>query len=117
MLAPLWLACVLGQSTGPQYQPGVTLRLFQLPLGNHATLPVLKEGQSPNVDEVRPLIDWRTTEFSGVHPPFVSEVRARLKVPGEGDYAFRLTSDDGAVLRFDSAVLVDNCGQFGKVAK
>lgn len=40
-----------------------------------------------------------------------------LSVPDDGIYAFRLTADDGAVLRFAGQTILDNDGPHGSVAK
>jgi hexosaminidase len=40
-----------------------------------------------------------------------------LSVPEDGVYTFRLTADDGAVLRFGGAVVLDNDGPHGPVTK
>ncbi len=40
-----------------------------------------------------------------------------LSVPEDGVYTFRLTADDGAVLRFGGAVVLDNDGPHGPVSK
>jgi hexosaminidase len=40
-----------------------------------------------------------------------------LSVPDDGVYTFRLTADDGAVLRFGGQVVLDNDGPHGPVSK
>ena len=40
-----------------------------------------------------------------------------LSIPQDGAYTFTLTSDDGSVLRINDAVVVDNDGPHGAVAK
>jgi hexosaminidase len=43
--------------------------------------------------------------------------RGYLSVPDDGVYTFRLTADDGAVMRFGGTVVLDNDGPHGPVAK
>ena len=40
-----------------------------------------------------------------------------ISVPDDGVYTFRLTSDDGSLLRFGGAVVLDNDGAHGPLSK
>lgn len=102
-----------------RYQPGVTLRLFQLGTEGEALkgVPKLKESQTPNVDELRPTIDWKSGDFQGVKAPFCSQVVAQLVVAAAGEYVLRLTSDDGSLLTLDTRVVIDNNGRHPATAK
>src|SRR5690606_13013907 len=101
--------------TRPQ-EPGVTMRVFdvQVPLEDYCTL---KPGQTPNVDRLMPTIDWRTVDDFGFADRFVTEVTGYLDAPEAGTYEFRLTSDDGARLLLDDAVVVDHPGRHGATPK
>ncbi|TLW90431.1 DUF1080 domain-containing protein [Saccharomonospora piscinae] len=105
------------QSDLPPQEPGVTQRVFdvQLPMDEICTL---KAGQTPNVDRLRPDIDWSSTEdFGGIEDYFVSHTIANLDVPEDGQYTFRLTSDDGSRLSLDDEVVVDHDGLHGAEPK
>src|SRR5687768_852333 len=98
-------------------EPGVTMRAFQLgqPI---SALCTLKAGQTPNVDELKQTVDWRTpADFGGLQDNFVVEALATLSVETTGTYLFRLTSDDGSRLQIDDQVVVDHDGLHGDTAK
>lgn len=93
----------------PPQEPGVTLRSFDigLPLEEICTL---KPGQTPNVDKLMPVIDWQSTDDFGLNDFFLSQVIANIDIPAEGDYAFRLISDDGSRLLVDDQLVIDHDG-------
>jgi hypothetical protein len=100
-----------------RYQHGVTLRLFQLEGNAIKAVPKLKEGQTPNVDELRQTIDWKNADFPTVKAPFLSQVIAQLETVVDGDYVFRITSDDGSLLTLDTQLVIDHNGTHGATAK
>ncbi|OLT53316.1 PA14 domain-containing protein [Cellulosimicrobium sp. CUA-896] len=100
----------------PEQEPGVTLRTFQLAQGQDA-ICTLKSGQTPNVDKLMPTISWDTAEQFGAEDNFVSHVIANLAVPTDGEYTFRLTSDDGSRLSIDDQLVVDHDGLHGAEPK
>ncbi|KAB8165819.1 hypothetical protein FH609_015590 [Streptomyces sp. 3MP-14] len=93
----------------PPQEPGVTLRSFDvgLPLEEICTL---KAGQTPNVDKLMPVIDWQSTDDFGLNDFFLSQVIANINIPEEGDYNFRLISDDGSRLLIDDQLVIDHDG-------
>ncbi|MEU4363509.1 family 16 glycoside hydrolase [Promicromonospora sp. NPDC023987] len=97
-------------------EPGITMRVFdiQVPLDEYCTL---KPGQTPNIDELKPTIDWTTAEDFGLADRFVTEVSGYLNVPAGGTHDFRLTSDDGARLLLDDTLVVDHPGKHGATPK
>ncbi|EHR61068.1 family 16 glycoside hydrolase [Saccharomonospora cyanea] len=98
------------QAELPPQEPGVTLRVFdvQQPMNEICTL---KAGQTPNVDRLMPDIDWSSAEdFGGIGDYFVSHAIANLHVPEDGQYTFRLTSDDGSRLTIGDEVVIDHDG-------
>ena len=65
----------------PPQEPGVTQRMFQLPRAISEICP-MKEGQTPNVDVLRPTIDWSgDAAFGGLTDNFLVHVIANLTVP------------------------------------
>ena len=104
------------QTTPPQ-EPGVTQRVFQLPRALSELCPI-KEGQTPNVDVLKPTIDWSGDgDFGGLTDNFIVHVIANLTVPTAGTYTFRLTSDDGSELFIDDGLVIDHDGLHGETDK
>ncbi|MDA0139368.1 family 16 glycoside hydrolase [Solirubrobacter deserti] len=100
------------------YENGVTLRTYFLAQQPQKTC-VLKSGQTPNVDKLMDNVNWSTAQqfADGREDSYQSTVLARLNAATAGDYAFRLTSDDGSVLRLDDTVVVDHDGLHGDTSK
>jgi PKD repeat protein len=97
----------------PPQEPGVTQRVFQLPRAPSELCPI-KQGQTPNVDVLRPTIDWTgDAAFGNLTDNFIVHAIANLTVPTAGVYTFRLTSDDGSELLIDDSLVVDNDGLHG----
>ncbi|MFE4663494.1 family 16 glycoside hydrolase [Streptomyces sp. NPDC056716] len=96
----------------PPQEPGVTLRVFdvQAPLKK---LCELKEGQTPNVDKLMPVIDWSSDADFGMASNFMTQVIGHLDVPRDGTYDFRLISDDGSRLLLDDKLVIDHDGLHG----
>ena len=95
----------------PPQEPGVTLRVFQLG-GAPDEICTIKAGQTPNVDVLRPTIDW-AGDFGGPTQNFIVHAIANLTVPTAGTYEFRLRSDDGSELLIDDALVIDHDGLHG----
>jgi hypothetical protein len=93
----------------PEQEPGVTLRTFQL-AQDPGGVCTLKSGQTPNVDKLMPTIDWTTAEQFGAEDQFISHVLANLHVETEGQYQFRVTNDDGALVYVDDQLVLENDG-------
>ncbi|MEU9336941.1 family 16 glycoside hydrolase [Streptomyces sp. NPDC048290] len=100
----------------PPQEPGVTLRVFDLqaPLKK---LCQLKEGQTPNVDKLMPVVDWSTEADFGLANNFMSQALGYLNVPVAGAYDFRLISDDGSRLFLDDKLVIDHDGLHGAEPK
>jgi hypothetical protein len=93
----------------PEQEPGVTLRTFQL-AQDPGGVCTLKSGQTPNVDKLMPTIDWNSAEQFGAEDQFISQVLANLTVPADGQYQFRVTNDDGALVYIDDELVLENDG-------
>ncbi len=91
------------------HEPGYTLQTFNMPPGME-TLCTLKSGQTPNVDRLASAIDLTTDEDFGAADHFVTHATASLEVPTDGEYVFRLSSDDGSRLSLDGEVVLDYDG-------
>ena len=97
----------------PPQEPGVTQRVFQLG-GAPSEICTIKPGQTPNVDELKPTIDWDgDAAFGGLTQNFVVHAIANLTVPTAGEYTFRLRSDDGSELFIDDTLVIDHDGLHG----
>ena len=94
LLGPAALSAA-AQNPPPQ-EPGVTQRAFQLPRAL-SEICTIKAGQTPNVDVLKPTVDWSgDAAFGGLTDNFIVHAIANLTVPAAGTYTFRLTSDDGS---------------------
>ena len=100
----------------PPQEPGVTQRVFQLNRALSEICPI-KEGQTPNVDVLKPTIDWSGDgDFGGLTDNFIVHVIANVTVPTAGTYTFRLTSDDGSELFIDDGLVIDHDGLHGETS-
>lgn len=93
----------------PPQEPGVTLRTYDL-ARDLSELCTLRTGQTPNVDQLKPTIDYSTEADFGMGERFIAHALANLDVPADGNYEFRLTSDDGSRLVIDDAEVIDHDG-------
>ncbi|MFE7507549.1 family 16 glycoside hydrolase [Promicromonospora sp. NPDC057488] len=100
----------------PPQEPGVTLRTYDL-ARDLSELCTLRSGQTPNVDQLKPTIDYSTEADFGMGERFIAHALANLNVPADGNYEFRLTSDDGSRLVIDDAEVIDHDGLHGESAK
>ncbi|MEU4364764.1 family 16 glycoside hydrolase [Promicromonospora sp. NPDC023987] len=100
----------------PPQEPGVTLRTYDL-ARDLSELCTLRSGQTPNVDQLKPTIDYTEEADFGMGERFIAHALANLSVPSAGNYEFRLTSDDGSRLSIDDTVVVDHDGLHGESSK
>ncbi|MDR7384261.1 family 16 glycoside hydrolase [Promicromonospora iranensis] len=100
----------------PPQEPGVTLRTYDM-ARDLSELCTLRSGQTPNVDQLKPTIDYATEADFGMGERFIAHALANLSVPSTGNYEFRLTSDDGSRLVIDDAEVIDNDGLHGAESK
>ncbi|GGI08100.1 hypothetical protein GCM10011354_27410 [Egicoccus halophilus] len=105
-----------GSAEGTDEQ-GVTLRVYDVGIGLQQ-ICTLRTGQTPNVDVLRPEINWLTpADFGGHDVNYVAQVVADLEVPETGSYDFRLVSDDGSRLSIDGTEVIDHDGLHGATPK
>lgn len=110
LLVPIITLCAAAPTAhAQQTDPGVTLRVYRVDTQLDA-IPALEPDQTPNLDELRPAIDFGNDGFGGYPAPFVSQVIAELVVEVPGEYTFMLTSDDGSRLSLGGQVLIDHDG-------
>ncbi|SEB54086.1 Carbohydrate binding module (family 6) [Nocardioides exalbidus] len=100
----------------PGDEPGVTMRAFQLGQ-SISSLCTIKAAQTPNVDQLKPTVDWSSpADFGGLQDNFLVHVLANLTIDTAGTYMFRLISDDGSELLIDDELVVDHDGLHGDTA-
>lgn len=94
---------------GQQTESGITFRLYDVgrPIQELADLV---PGQTPNVDKLLDRLDLKEGEFFGFKDQFVVEVTCEIFAEKDGEYGFRLTSDDGTELQIDGKTVVSNDG-------
>ncbi len=102
--------------TRAQTDPGVTFRVYQI-LQEPERIPIVAGEQTPNHDTLRSAINFGNDDFGGVVAPFVSHVIGELLVEKPGEYAFRLTSDDGSRFSLDDSVILDHDGRHAATAE
>lgn len=113
---PINIDHIVVTSADTTVEQGATLRIFDVDIALQE-LCTLKPGQTPNVDVLRPVIDWSTTQdWEGYTSNFVAQVVADIETPVAGDYTFRLTSDDGSRLSINGEQVIDNDGVHGDVS-
>ncbi|MEE6297353.1 family 16 glycoside hydrolase, partial [Georgenia wangjunii] len=100
----------------PAQVPGVTLQTFQL-ASDPGAVCTLRSATTPNVDKVMPTIDWSTDADFGAADTFITHATANLTVPQDGEYAFRVTNDDGALVYLDDQLIIENDGPQDSTSK
>lgn len=99
-------------------EQGVDVRLYQLD-GRTSNVPDIVPGQLPNVHqrvEQFDLLDTRG-DFKPLEDNFVSILTCQLTAPTEGEYGFRLTSDDGSLLYLNGTLVLVHDGPHGPEPK
>ncbi len=98
-------------------EPGLAARAYDI--GKPITrLWPLVPGQTPNKSWVVPSVELEhTNDYAGQEENFVLDITGFLTVELPGEYTFRLTSDDGAILWLDGAIVVDHDGLHGPTAR
>lgn len=94
----------------PTQEPGVTLRVYQMPDAVFPQLCTLKSGQTPNVDKLMPTINFTSDADFGAERKFISHTIANLNIATAGSYTIRMTNDDGARLSLDGQQILNNDG-------
>ncbi|MEM7807624.1 MAG: PA14 domain-containing protein, partial [Planctomycetota bacterium] len=110
-----------------EFQPGVSLELFQGPTpddkgievanGTWTYLPVLLEGQTPNVSVVVDRIAIESDGIEGMTVCYVAEFTANLQIDEPGNYQFLLTSDDGSQFWINDEMIIDHGMAHGMTSK
>jgi len=114
-VSPFALApSTIGDQPTAQRDAGVTLRVYKIQQ-EPRTIPELAPDQTPNADELRPIVDFRgDAGFLNVPSPIYATVTGWIEAPVDGAYRFRLVSDDGSRLLLGGDLVVDNDGRHGE---
>ena len=74
----------------------------------------LKPGQTPNVDVLRPAVDWTTAaDWEATRPNYLAQVVADIEIATAGAYTFRLESDEDRSCSSTASVVIDHDGIHG----
>jgi hexosaminidase len=92
-------------------EPGLQVELLQ---GRFRRIADLSRGETVRRE---PVSDVSLPAWANDTTSFALRFQGYLSVPEDGVYTFRLTADDGAVLRFAGETVLDNDGPHGSVAK
>ncbi|UED84786.1 family 16 glycoside hydrolase [Streptomyces profundus] len=107
VILPVGAANAAAEDLPPQ-EPGVTLRAFDVGF-EPEEICVLTQGQTPNIDVLRPTVDWESDEdFGGIANNFMAHVIGNIHVPEDGTYDFRIISDDGSRLSLNGEEIIEN---------
>ena len=103
------------------YEPGITFRMYDTGVAMEELYPLVA-GQSPNIDVLVKEIDFKdgtfpSGELGSLTNHFVAEGLGEIEAKTSGDYAFRLTSDDGSELYIDDKMVISNDGVHPAVAQ
>jgi cytochrome c len=99
-------------------EPGVAMRLYWVEQ-DMSQVPRLLSGQTPNVSRIVPNVDFANYQAFGSPEAdhFFVRMSGYLNVDREGEYAFRLTSDDGSRFTIRDEVIVDHDGLHDAIPK
>lgn len=90
------------------YESGATLRLYDIGMPIEELSPLVA-GQTPNIDRRISEISLPNGTF-GIKDHFLAEIRCEVLQEGGSRATFRITSDDGAILKIDGKTVVSNDG-------
>jgi len=93
-------------------EQGVSLRVYWIGK-DMDKIPTLLGGQTPNYSVRVPRIDLKNGDFGPDKDQFYAKVTGFLNVEREGDYHFRLFSDDGSKFMIRDEIIIDNDGLHG----
>lgn len=97
------------------HEPGLVIRLYEFE-GDVAAVPELAADQAPSDVIGVETLDL-TDKFGTLTERFVAEIDGVLKTEAKGEYAFRLTCDDGGILWLDTRMVVNHDGLHGPTPK
>ncbi|MBI2297524.1 MAG: DUF1080 domain-containing protein [Armatimonadetes bacterium] len=98
-------------------QPGLDVRLYSV--ASPRAVPLIAPGELPNLHKHLPVLDLLDTrgDFGGLDDNFVTVATGRLRIPADGSYTLRLTSDDGSLCFLGGRLVIDNDGLHAPTGK
>jgi cytochrome c len=100
-----------------RHVPGAAMRVYWIG-HNLSQIPTLMAGQTPNYSVIIPNIELRGHAGFGMPEAqkdhFYVKVTGYLTVEREGDYRFRLSSDDGSKFSIRDEIVIDHDGLHGE---
>ncbi|MFO0838788.1 MAG: family 16 glycoside hydrolase [Phycisphaerae bacterium] len=93
-------------------EPGLCVMIYELDR-DVASIPELARGEPPSAILIAPTLNYRDGGFGEFKDHFATHVLGSLNIETAGDYAFRLSSDDGSRLWIDGRLIVDHDGLHG----
>jgi hypothetical protein len=110
-------ALVVSSPFAPPLDKGLTFRVYQV-VAAPQSMPTVAPNQTPNADVLLSAIDLRDAKaFPAVDAPLVATGLGWIEIDRATTATFRLTSDDGARLTVDGAVVVNHDGRHGATPK
>lgn len=103
------------EEAGPR-EPGLSMRFYFVGDPLDRVLPLIP-GQTPNVSRVQPTLDLKDETVGGFDETFLAHVEGFVDANTAGEYEFKLTSDDGSILKLDGRTLIDHDGLHGADAR
>jgi cytochrome c len=90
-------------------EPGLSARFYFIGEPMEKVLPLVP-GQTPNVARILPTLDLKDQKIGDFDETFLAHVQGWLETEAAGKYEFKLSSDDGSILRIDGNVAIDHDG-------
>ncbi len=115
MIALLALIALMQDEVGPR-EPGLSARFYYVGEPIDRILPLVP-GQTPNVSRIQETLDMKDESIGGFDDTFYAHVEGYVETTVAGSYTFRLTSDDGSILKLDGKTLIDHDGLHSAVPR
>jgi cytochrome c len=115
VIALLALLACLQDEAGPR-EPGLSAKFYYVGEPMDKILPLVP-GQTPNVSRIQPTLDLKDETIGGFDDTFLVHVEGYVEAGVAGKYTFKLTSDDGSILKLDGKELIDHDGLHGSTSR
>ena len=91
------------------FAKGILVNMYKVGV-SLSNVPEVVENQNPNISKIMPSIDHLSERgsFHGINDSFVINAKAFINIQEEGEYEFRITSDDGSKLHVNNELLIEN---------
>lgn len=98
-------------------EPGADFKIYDIGVPVQA-VPTLVAGQTPTFFTMVSKIDFtdENDDFAGLKDLFMVHAEGYLNIPVDGEFTFRLESDDGSNLYIDGKQVINNDGNHSRTA-